>query len=57
MASEYVVTCLLNYNYKSLLAKQRTYAAFNDSTKSKDELTPKKCFGLLSNLVLKYLVN
>jgi len=47
----------MNNNYKALLTKQRTYAAFNDSYKSKDELTPKKCFEILANLGINEILD
>lgn len=47
--NNYLSTCLLNNNYKSLLTKKRTSAAFNDSTKEKDELTPQICFKNIVN--------
>ena len=57
MDINYDFTCFLNYNYRALLSKGRTYAAFNDSFKTKDEMTPKKCASELGNRGIKEVLD
>lgn len=45
----YSATCLMNANYCTLFLKKRTYAAFNDTQHTQDELTARKCAQILSD--------